>query len=76
MATAKVFRSGNSQAVRLPKQYRLKSKEVEIYRRGDEIILKEKPTNMARALELILSLPPDMFPRRRKRDLPQKRKGL
>jgi antitoxin VapB len=76
MATAKVFRSGNSQAVRLPKQYRFKSKEVEIYRRGDEIVLKEKPTSMARALELILSLPSDMFPRRRKRDLPQKRKGL
>ncbi len=27
MATAKVFRSGNSQAVRLPKQYRLKSRD-------------------------------------------------
>ena len=26
MGTAKVFRSGNSQAVRLPKQFRLKSK--------------------------------------------------
>jgi hypothetical protein len=27
MATAKVFRSGNSQAVRLPKQYRFNAKE-------------------------------------------------
>ncbi len=42
MTTAKVFRSGNSQAVRLPKQYRLKSNEVEIYRRGDEIVLRER----------------------------------
>ena len=76
MATAKVFRSGNSQAVRLPKQYRLKSKEVEIYRRGDEIVLREKRGGMVRAFELLASLPEDMDVRPRKRDLPQKRKGL
>ena len=33
MATAKVFRSGNSQALRLPKEFRLDADEVEIYRR-------------------------------------------
>lgn len=76
MATAKVFRSGNSQAVRLPKQYRLKSKEVEIYRRGDEIVLREKRGGMVRAFELLASLPEDMDVRPRKKDLPQKRKGL
>ena len=76
MATAKVFRSGNSQAVRLPKQFRLKSKEVEIYRRGDEIVLREKRGGMVRAFELLASLPEDMDVRPRKRDLPQKRKGL
>jgi len=32
MATTRVFRSGNSQAVRLPKEYRLKGPEVEIFR--------------------------------------------
>jgi len=32
-----VFKSGNSQAVRLPKAFRVKSKEVEI-RAGDEIV--------------------------------------
>ena len=37
MATARIFRSGNSQAVRLPKQFRLTGKEVEIIRRGDEL---------------------------------------
>ena len=30
MATARVFKSGNSQAVRLPKDFRFRSKEVEI----------------------------------------------
>jgi virulence-associated protein VagC len=29
MATARDFRSGNSQAVRLPKEFQVKSKEVE-----------------------------------------------
>jgi len=42
MATARVFKSGNSQAVRLPKAFRLKGPEVEISRRGDEIVLREK----------------------------------
>lgn len=39
--TAAVFMSGNSQAVRLPKQFQLRSKRVSITRRGDEIILRE-----------------------------------
>jgi antitoxin VapB len=76
MATAKVFRSGNSQAVRLPKQYRLKSKEVEIYRRGDEIVLREKRGNMVRAFELLAGLPEDLEVRPRRKDPPQKRKGI
>ncbi|ANY81595.1 virulence factor [Microvirga ossetica] len=57
MAIAKVFRSGNSQAVRLPKQFRLTRDEVEIFRRGDEIVLREKPKTLARAFELLCNLP-------------------
>jgi antitoxin VapB len=37
MSVAKVFRSGNSQAVRLPKAFRLETSELAIFRRGDEI---------------------------------------
>ncbi|HKW32623.1 MAG TPA: type II toxin-antitoxin system VapB family antitoxin [Candidatus Acidoferrum sp.] len=76
MATAKVFRSGNSQAVRLPKQFRLKSKEVEISRRGDEIVLREKSGIMTRAFELLAGLPEDLSLADRKRDKPQRRPGL
>lgn len=43
MGSAKVFRSGNSQAVRLPKQFCVKSKELGIERRGDELVLREQP---------------------------------
>jgi len=76
MTTARVFKSGNSQALRLPKQFRLKSKEVEIFRRGDEIVLREKRGTMARAFELLASLPADMTRPNVRKDRPQKRKGL
>jgi antitoxin VapB len=66
----------NSQAVRLPKQFRLKSKEVEIFRRGDEIVLREKDGTMARAFDLLASLPDDLELVGRGKDPPQKRKGL
>lgn len=76
MGTARVFRSGNSQAVRLPKQFRFKSKEVEIFRRGDEVVLREKKGNMARAFELLAGLPDDFDVSDRENDRPQRRKGL
>jgi antitoxin VapB len=63
LSTARVFRSGNSQAVRLPKQFRLKSEEVEIFRRGDEIVLREKDGTMARAFDLLAGLPDDLVER-------------
>lgn len=37
---AKVFRSGNSQAVRLPKDFRFDVEEVEVSREGDAVILR------------------------------------
>jgi antitoxin VapB len=61
MATARVFRSGNSQAVRLPKEFQVKSKEVEIFRRGDEIVLREKGKGLARAFEIPANLPDDFY---------------
>ncbi len=76
MATARVFKSGNSQAVRLPKQFRLKTREVEIFRRGGEIVLRERSGSMARAFDLLAGLPDDFELAGRRRDRPQKRKGL
>lgn len=75
MTTAKVFKSGNSQAVRLPKQFRLKSTEVDIFRRGNELILRERPANLLHAYDLLFGMPDD-FEVPRKDDLPQRRKGL
>jgi antitoxin VapB len=76
MPSAKVFNSGNSQAVRLPKQFRVKAKELEIFRRGDELVLREKPASMRGALEIMDSLPPCLGLKKRIKDRPQHRKGL
>jgi len=57
MATARVFKSGNSQAVRLPKEFRFGTKEVEIFRRGDEVVMREKPRSLARAFEIMANIP-------------------
>lgn len=76
MATARVFRSGNSQAVRLPKEYRLKGTEVEIFRRGDEIVLREKGEGLERAFEILAGLPDDVLPEGRGDTPPQERDGL
>ena len=39
-ATAKIFKNGRSQAVRLPKEFRLKGTEVSIRKEGDKVILE------------------------------------
>ncbi len=40
MPTAKIFRNGRSQAVRLPKEFRFEVEEVEIHRSGKKVILE------------------------------------
>jgi antitoxin VapB len=45
MDTAKVFWSGRSQAVRLPKEYRFDTHEVRIRRHGNAVILEPAPTS-------------------------------
>ena len=42
---AKIFWSGRSQAVRLPKEYRFATDEVRIRRRGATVILEPLPTD-------------------------------
>ena len=61
-ATARVFQSGNSQAVRLPKQFRLKTTKVQIFRRGNDIVLREKPARLSDLLSGLPPLPDDAFP--------------
>lgn len=79
MAVAKIFKSGNSQAVRLPKAFRLKGPEVEILRRGDEIVLREMKKGhrgLAEAFDVLVSIPMDAFENIKEERPPQERKGL
>lgn len=50
-----VFTSGNSQAVRLPKEFRFSTKQVTIERRGDEVVLREKMRSLGQALREALA---------------------
>ncbi|KQN25399.1 hypothetical protein ASE86_03935 [Sphingomonas sp. Leaf33] len=43
--TAKLFWSGRSQAVRLPKEFRFEGEEVRIRREGGRVILEAKDAN-------------------------------
>ena len=59
MALTRVFQSGNSQAVRLPKEFRLNATEVEILRRGEDIVLRRRQFSLRAVLEQLSRLPPD-----------------
>jgi antitoxin VapB len=74
MATAKVFKSGKTQTVRLPKGFREKGDTVEVLRRGTEIVLREIPETLERAFEILASLPEDMFDNGRVDSPPQRRR--
>ncbi|MES2605610.1 MAG: hypothetical protein V4603_11790 [Pseudomonadota bacterium] len=76
MATTRVLKSGNSQSIRLPKQFHFKTAEVEIFQRNDEIVLREKAKGMAAAFHLLAELIDDNQEFKRTDPPPQKRKGL
>jgi antitoxin VapB len=77
MTIARVFKSGNSQAVRLPKQFRFQGDEVEIFRRGDEVVLRERSCGMLRAYQLLASLPINIEAiEELRKEPPQEREGL
>lgn len=42
MVTARLFKLGNSQAVRIPARFRLQAEVVEVFQRGDELVLRPK----------------------------------
>lgn len=75
MRTAKVFRSGNSQAVRIPVEFQFDTDEVEIFRRDDELVLRKKAKSLEKAFHLLASLPADFLVKRRD-EMPQERDEL
>jgi antitoxin VapB len=76
MKTAAVFMSGHSQAVRLPKEFQFDVAQVEILRRGEEVVLRRIPVNLSKAFELLGALPDDFMTKGRVDTPPQSREGL
>lgn len=76
MRKAKVFMSGHSQAIRLPKEFQFHGKEVAIARKGNKLILWEVPHSLAGAYHLLTSLPDDFFAEGRQDAAPQEREAL
>ena len=61
MITTRVFKSGNSQAVRIPCELQLDVTEVEIFSRGDELIIRPKRKNLADVFNIITSFSDDFM---------------
>lgn len=73
MTYARVFQSGNSQAVRLPKEFRLDAEQVEIFRQGNDIVLRQTPPPATAVFDLLADLPSDFMADGRDDTPPQER---
>jgi len=68
---AKVFKTGRSQAVRIPKRFRFTTDEVVIERDGEKVILTPRPRSWKEYFATAPKLPAD-FPRRIRDRRPEK----
>ncbi len=75
METAKLFKNGSSQAVRLPKEFRLPGTEVFVRRVGDMVVLIPKKGGWKGWYENLSEFSDD-FMQERKQPPAQRRKGL
>lgn len=76
MDTAKVFWTGRSQAVRLPKEFRLSGEEVRIRRHGAAIVLEPIPKDWSWLEALAGRLDPDARAGAREKPTDQERPKL
>ncbi len=73
MRKTKVFKCGNSQAVRLPKDLQFDVDEVEIFKRNDELVIRKIPINLKQAFNLLTTMPEDFMSEGREDEPPQDR---
>ena len=64
MKTAKLFKNGDSQAVRLPREFRFAGKEVLIKRVGSAVVLLPKAKSWDTLVESLDKFPPDFMSER------------
>jgi len=73
MKTAKIFRSGNSQAVRIPKEFQMEGDEVEILKRGSSLVLRPKKASWNTLVRSLQKFTADFMEGGRKQPKLQKR---
>ena len=76
MKTAKLFKNGQSQAVRLPKEFRMTGDEVFIKKQGEAIILLPKENSWAPLFDSLNHFTKDFKIERNQPAEDQKRKPL
>ncbi|OHV84483.1 antitoxin [Rhizobium sp. LCM 4573] len=76
MNTAKIFWSGRSQAVRLPKDFRFEADEVRIRRHGNAVILEPIANDWSWLDEVVGDVDSDFAEAATERPADQQRSGL
>ncbi|MBR9979596.1 MAG: antitoxin [Desulfatitalea sp.] len=76
MEKAKLFQNGSSQAVRLPKEFRMPGTEVKIFKKGNQVILEPIAHNWDAFFEALDEFPDDFMADGRNQPPMQKRQEL
>ena len=76
METAKIFENGKSQAVRLPKKFRLSGDEVYVQKVGQAVVLMPKESAWEIFMDGINSFTEDFFADGRDAEFSTKRESL
>jgi len=76
MEKAKLFQNGNSQAVRLPKEFRMPGNEVKIYKKGNQIIIEPLETTWDALFESLAEFPENVMEEGRNQPAVQNREAL
>jgi len=76
METAKLFQNGSSQAVRLPKAFRIPGNEVKIFKNGNQIILEPIEPTWDSLFDSLSEFPEDFMEEGRNQPAVQKRESF
>jgi antitoxin VapB len=76
METAKLFQNGSSQAVRLPKAFRIPGNEVKIFKNGNQVILEPIETTWDSLFDSLGEFPEDFMEDGRNQPTVQKRESF
>lgn len=72
MRTAKIFKHGNSQAVRLPKEFRFAGDEVQIKRAGAGVLLLPSPLRYEQVMAVLGRFKGEPIERQQPEDQPRR----